>query len=83
MKTTIDLPDDLLMEAKKAAVDRRTTLKGLMERALRRELAAKPGRPKKNKKIRWVIVKGGVAPGVNIRSRVEMLDWVMDDRPRH
>lgn len=49
MKTTIELPEDLLMQAKKAAVDQRTTLKALMERALRAELA-KPERPKNNKK---------------------------------
>ncbi|TAE91368.1 MAG: hypothetical protein EAZ81_06975 [Verrucomicrobia bacterium] len=38
MKTTLDLPDDLLMEAKTLAVRRKTTLKALVESALRREL---------------------------------------------
>ena len=38
MKTTLDLPDDLLMEAKTLAVRRRTTLKAVVESALRREL---------------------------------------------
>ena len=38
MKTTLDLPDDLLIEAKAIAVQRRTTLKALVEHALRREL---------------------------------------------
>lgn len=38
MKTTLDLPDDLLMEAKTLAVRRRTTLKAVVEGALRREL---------------------------------------------
>lgn len=38
MKTTIELPDDLLIEAKAAAVRRRTTLKAIIEHALRREL---------------------------------------------
>ena len=37
MKTTLDLPDDLLMEAKTVAVRRKTTLKALVESALRRE----------------------------------------------
>ena len=38
MKTTLELPDELLIEAKTAAARRRTTLKALMEIALRREL---------------------------------------------
>lgn len=38
MKTTLDLPDDLLLEAKTLAVRRKTTLKALVESALRREL---------------------------------------------
>ena len=39
MKTTLDLPDDLLIEAKAVAARRRTTLKAMIESALRRELA--------------------------------------------
>ncbi len=39
MKTTLELDDDLLIEAKAAAVHRRTTLKAMVEHALRRELA--------------------------------------------
>ena len=39
MKTTLDLPDDLLIEAKQVAVRRRTTLKAIVESALRREIA--------------------------------------------
>ncbi|MCC5844321.1 MAG: hypothetical protein JJU05_08725 [Verrucomicrobia bacterium] len=38
MKTTIELPDDLLLEAKQAALHRRTTLRALMMSGLRREL---------------------------------------------
>jgi predicted transcriptional regulator len=38
MKTTLNLPDDLLMEAKTLAVRRKTTLKALVESALRREI---------------------------------------------
>ena len=38
MKTTLDLPDALLIEAKTAAAHRRTTLRAIMEHALRREL---------------------------------------------
>jgi hypothetical protein len=38
MKTTLELPDALLIEAKTAAARRRTTLRALVESALRREI---------------------------------------------
>lgn len=38
MKTTLDLPDDLLIEAKTVAARRKTTLKAIVESALRREI---------------------------------------------
>lgn len=38
MKTTLDLPDDLLVEAKMLAARRKTTLKAIVESALRREI---------------------------------------------
>lgn len=38
MKTTLDLPDDLLLEAKATAARRRTSLKAIVEHALRREI---------------------------------------------
>lgn len=39
MKTTLDLPDDLLIAAKALAALRKTTLKAMVEHALRREIA--------------------------------------------
>jgi len=39
MKTTLELPDDLLVAAKTLAASRRTTLRALVEHALRREIA--------------------------------------------
>jgi len=41
MKTTLDLPDDLLIEAKALAAQRKTTLRAIVEHALRREIAPK------------------------------------------
>jgi hypothetical protein len=38
MKTTLDLPDDLLIEAKAVAARRRMTLKDMVTHALRREI---------------------------------------------
>ena len=46
MKTTLDLPDDLLIEAKSVAARRHTTLKAIVEHALRREIQqAAPAAP--------------------------------------
>lgn len=39
VKTTLDLPDDLLIAAKALAAQRKTTLKAMVEHALRREIA--------------------------------------------
>jgi hypothetical protein len=39
MKTTIEIPDDLLAQVKAVAARRRTTLKAMMEHALRREIS--------------------------------------------
>jgi hypothetical protein len=38
MKTTLELPDDLFQQAKTVALQRKVTLKHLVEHALRREL---------------------------------------------
>ncbi len=38
MKTTLELPDELLIEAKAVANRRRVTLKSMIEHALRREI---------------------------------------------
>lgn len=45
MKTTIDIPDPLLARAKKLAAERRTTLRAIVEEALR-ELCAADNRPR-------------------------------------
>ncbi len=42
MKTTLELPDNLLLEAKAVAARRRTTFKAMIEHALRREIAPAP-----------------------------------------
>lgn len=39
MKTTVELPDELFVAAKKAAAERRWSLKRLVEVALRKELS--------------------------------------------
>ena len=75
MKTTIELPDDLLIEAKKKAAESRTTLRALFERGLRRELAEPEPADKSGLRgtpIRWVTAKGGLPPGTDLSDRAAM-----------
>lgn len=77
MKTTIELPDELLIEAKKRAAEQRTTLRRLFARGLRRELdAADPARRPEERTIRWVVVDGGLPPGLDLADREHMHDWL-------
>ncbi len=70
MKTTIELPDDLLVAAKKQATAARSTLRELVERGLRRELrGARRATPRPRPAIRWVSVDGGLPPGVDLADR--------------
>lgn len=75
MKTTVDIDDELLRAAKKAAIDRHTTLRELMERGLRRELAPAP-RPKR--KIQWVTASGPWPEGLDVSSREKMWEWLQN-----
>lgn len=79
MKTTIDLPDDLLIAAKKRAAETRTTLREIFERGLRRELQTpQSGRSSRRRRraIRWVTAKGGLPPGLDIADREKMHEWL-------
>jgi len=72
MKTTIDMDNDLLVAAKKAAIDEHKPLRALIEEGLRLRLATKAGG--QARKIRWVVAKGG-APS-EVRDREAMYEWV-------
>jgi len=81
MKTTIDLPDDILIAAKKLAAERRTTIRSLVERGLRKELSESESRAARRRpRIRWVTVKGGLAPGLDMADRARMMEWLHHDR---
>ena len=79
MKTTIDLPDALLIAAKKRAAESRTTLRDLFERGLRRELS-RPRRRGKPPAIRWVTAPGGLPPGLDVSDRAAMREWLSRSR---
>ena len=73
MRTTLDLEDHLIKEAKRRAAETGQTLTSLIEAALR-QLLEQEGRPKKPYRFKWVIVKGGAQPGVDITDRDHLFD---------
>jgi len=82
MKTTFDIPEDLLVEAKKRAAELRRPLRALVTDGLRAQLASGGGRKppaakrRARRRIRWVTVKGPLAPGLDVASREKMYDWL-------
>lgn len=81
MKTTIDLPDKLLIAAKKKAAELRRPLRSLVEEGLRTVLnAQRHHRPDGKRKIRWVTVKGKLSEDLNLTSRAAMHDWLRRNR---
>jgi hypothetical protein len=81
MKTTIDLPDDLLIAAKKRAAELRRPLRRIIEDGLRASLRTgrrgKSGRPAR---IRWITVAGGLPPGLDLSDRTSMIDWIQRNK---
>ena len=81
MKTTVELPDELLVAAKKRAAELRCTLCTLIERGLRQELSrAKATRAPRRRRIRWVVVPGGSPPGLDVGDRTAMHEWLARSR---
>lgn len=72
MKTTVELPDELLIAAKKRAAERRTSLKEILSRGLSRELAQPAPPPVRRRRVRWVTVAGGLPPGLDVTDREAM-----------
>ncbi len=80
MKTTVELPDDLLIAAKKQAAEQRRPLRALLADGLRSELAKSAGSPgAKKRRLRWVTAKGGLPP-VDLADREKMSDWLRRQR---
>ncbi len=74
MKTTVELDDDLVIEAKKFAAERRTTLRKLIDHGLRQQIATK--QQKRKRKIAWVTVDGGLPRDLDVQDRARMHDWI-------
>lgn len=80
MKTTFDLPDELFVAAKQRAASERTTLRAIVERGLRAQLGTAPRPPRQRRRLRWVTVAGGLPPGMDLRDREAMHDWLRRTR---
>ncbi len=78
MKTTIDIPEELLVRAKQRAAELRRPLRALVTEGLRRQLAApRPGsRGTARRRIRWITAGGWLPPGLDLTDRKQMHDWL-------
>jgi len=82
MRTTINLPDDLILQAKKAALETDTTLTEIIANAVREALARREKKTRQ-KDLRLVTYgKGGVAPGVDLDDSSSLLDLMDADDSR-
>jgi len=76
MKITIKLSDDLFVAAKKRAAELHCSLRTLIERSLRMELEKPRGVARRRRRIRWVTVRGGLPPGMDVADRESMYRWI-------
>ena len=77
MRTTIELPDEVLRMAKRRATDENLPLRRIIEAALRSYLDLKPRA--KGYRLRWSVESGRIQPGVRLDDRDALFD-LMDDR---
>ena len=68
MRTTIDIDDRLLALAKRRAMEKRTSLRKVVESALRRALL-ESGKAPARFRLEWKTVRGNRIPGVDISDR--------------
>jgi hypothetical protein len=81
MKTTLDLNDSLLANAKALAAQQRTSLTRLIEEGLQLRLRSSSGTTKKASKRKIPVFKGrgGLASGLNACSNKSLLDAADSD----
>lgn len=79
MRTTVQLPDELMKAAKRHAVDTGRTLTAVIEDALRATLALEGSQRSADPVELPTFGAGGVLPGVDLDDAAALLD-VMDGR---
>ena len=78
MRTTVELPPDLLIEAKKLAAELRVPLRMLIEEGLRKRLERKKRADRRPSKIHWVTVDGGINNEFDLADREKMHNRLFD-----
>lgn len=68
MRTTVDIDDKLLALAKKRALEKGTSLRDVIESALRRTLMESKKAPSRFR-LKWNTVRGKRLPGIDISDR--------------
>lgn len=81
MRTTVRIDDELLAEAKSLGVRTGRTLTKVIEDALRETLARGRAAEEAPFELPVSTAKGGLRPGVNLDSWVELLDLMESDDP--
>lgn len=83
MRTTLDLDDHLLREAKRLAAERGTTLTAVMEDALRIVVRrVEQPKPRRRRKLPTTGVPGaGFMPGVDLDSNAATLELMEEGLP--
>jgi hypothetical protein len=74
MRTTIRFDEQLLIQAKRLAAERRVTLTALLEDALRQTLARRHPPRRRSKVHLTTSGGGGVQPGVDLDDTASLLD---------
>jgi predicted transcriptional regulator len=78
MRTTIELNDELLRRVKRRAADEGTSVRAIVERALREHLGRAPLRTRRYR-LAWRTERGRLQPGVRLEDRDALFD-LMDGR---
>lgn len=78
IRTTIRLPDDLLLAAKRQAVNTGRTLTRVIEDALRAALAREDSGPDEQMFTLPTFGSGGLRPGIDLDDSASLLDAMED-----
>lgn len=73
MRTTLDIDDQLLAAARRAAAEKGTTLTGFVEHALAASLARR-GATDRTYRLRWKTHRGRMLPGVDVTDRDRLFE---------
>jgi hypothetical protein len=79
MRTTVDLPDELLREARRRAAEEGTTLTAMLADGLRLRLGGGAPRRRRRRRLPVSRVGGGLQPWVDPASNASLLDAADDD----